>query len=553
MRQHHQPALKTTRMKLLSLIILFISVLNVSASPEEDSTIVPEENIPVVVFDDTLFSIYHPLGPLSIEERAERIRNKVLSIYENEHFPVDSIRVVPQNEALSVIAGSTIIMSIRDIDAKAWGMQHDAAGQFARDQIVLALQTQRAMEHPQALTKRLILAGISVVLLIVVIWLIGFLTRWMKRVIIKWKGHYIKGVRIRNYVLLTEDRQIAFLHLLLAILRISLIIFAFFIFLPTVMSLFPFSHGWADTLFDYILTPLKKILSSVVHYIPNLITITIIVLVTHFSVKGLGYLANEIEKGKLHIPNFYPDWAKPTFAIIRFIVYAFMFVVIFPYLPGSNSVVFKGVTIFLGFLFSLSSSSTIGNIMAGISMTYMRPFLVGDIVKIGDVYGQVTEKSLIVTRLLTIKNENVTIPNSMLINTYVKNLTRAGRNGLLLHTEVTIGYDAPWRKVHELLIAAAKATKGCMAEHEPFVLQIGLNDFYVTYQINMYTQDYLNITQTYSELHQNIQDKFFEAGMEIMSPHFTSLRDGNMPAIPASYLPSDFITEGFRVKGFGRQ
>jgi small-conductance mechanosensitive channel len=202
----------------------------------------------------------------------------------------------------------------------------------------------------------------------------------------------------------------------------------------------------------------------------------------------------------------------------------------------------------MGVLVSLASSSALSNMIAGIVLTYTSAFRVGDRVKLGDAFGDIIETSLLATRVRTIKNEHVTIPNSIALGSAVTNYSRPGKTpGLILHTSVTIGYDVPWRKVHDLLIDAALATPGLRAEPRPFVWQTALNDFYVTYEINAYTDAPRDMIDIYAALHARIQDAFCAAGVEIMSPHYTSLRDGNAVAIPEALRPSGYRAPAFRV------
>jgi small-conductance mechanosensitive channel len=226
-----------------------------------------------------------------------------------------------------------------------------------------------------------------------------------------------------------------------------------------------------------------------------------------------------------------------------------MFVLVFPYLPGSDSNVFRGVSVFIGVLFSLGSSSAIANMVAGLVITYMRPFKIGDRIKIGDIIGDVMEKNLLVTRIKTPKNEEITIPNSSILSGNTTNYSSLARTeGLIIHTIVTIGYDVPWKQIHQALIDAALRTEKLLKEPHPFVLQTGLEDFYVSYQINAYTKESKMLAHIYSELHQNIQDCCFEKGIEILSPHYRAARDGNMTTIPQSYLPNDYKTPSFNLK-----
>ena len=156
---------------------------------------------------------------------------------------------------------------------------------------------------------------------------------------------------------------------------------------------------------------------------------------------------------------------------------------------------------------------------------------------------------MLVTKIRTIKNEEITVPNTKIMNSEVINYsTCAPDHGLIMHTTVTIGYDAPWRQVHQLLIDAALNTDLILKKPVPFVLQTALNDFYISYQINAYTRSPNAMAVIFSQLHQNIQDSFNNAGVEIMSPHYKSLRDGNTITIPEKYRAKNYDPPAFRVE-----
>jgi small-conductance mechanosensitive channel len=330
--------------------------------------------------------------------------------------------------------------------------------------------------------------------------------------------------------------------------RILITIALFYFYIPFVLSFFPWTRGYTARLFKYIATPFVSIGNAVGNYLPNLFFIAVIAGVTYFVIRFTRLFFAEIGKGTIAFPGFYPDWADPTFKIVRFLIIAFALIVAFPYLPGSDSPVFKGVSIFFGVLFSLGSTSAVANVVSGVILTYTRGFKIGDRVKIADTIGDVTEKTLLVTRIRTIKNVDITIPNAMVLGCHITNFSSSVREyGLILHTSVTIGYDAPWRKVHELLISAALATEHILELPAPFVLQTALDDFYVTYELNAYTDAPLRMATIYSCLHQNIQDSFNEAGVEIMSPHYYQIRDGNQKAIPDKYLSPGYKPRGLRI------
>jgi small-conductance mechanosensitive channel len=266
----------------------------------------------------------------------------------------------------------------------------------------------------------------------------------------------------------------------------------------------------------------------------------VIYFVIRIFIRFIKYIFTEIGAKKLKIPGFYYDWAMPTFSIVKFLLYAFMLVLIYPYLPASDSDIFKGVSIFIGVLLSLGSSSTIGNMMAGLMVTYMRPFKMGDYIRISDVDGEVVEKTLLVTRLKTSKNEIITIPNSSILSGNTINYTiEAKEKGLIIHTTVTIGYEVPWKDVHQSLIEAALRCEMILKEPIPYVFQISLDDFYVSYQINAYTKEANRQGLLYSNLNQQIQNVFNEKGIEILSPHYQADRNGNMITIPSHHMSND--------------
>lgn len=384
--------------------------------------------------------------------------------------------------------------------------------------------------------------------------LVRLINRLFKKITIRitlLQESVLKGVRFRGYQFLDTEQELQVVLFFVNIVRLLIIAIALYITLPLLFSVFPWTRGIAETLLGWVTKPLGRVFGSILGYLPNLFTILVIAAVAHYVLRFLKFITGEIQQEKLVIPGFYPDWAMPTFNIVKVLLLAFSFIIIFPYLPSSDSQVFQGVSVFLGIIFSLGSSSAISNAVAGLVITYMRPFKIGDRIKIGEVTGDVVEKSMLVTRIRTVKNEEITIPNASVLSGHTINYTTSAKDlGLILYTSITIGYDVPWKHVHELLISAALATKGIMQEpnKKPFVLQTSLDDFYVAYQINAYTSESQRMAAIYSELHQNIQDKFNEGGVEILSPHYRAARDGNTTTIPANYLPADYQAPAFQVR-----
>lgn len=372
-----------------------------------------------------------------------------------------------------------------------------------------------------------------------------------------WKGTKIQPIKIKSIELLSAERTVEVLTLITKVLRFAIQLILLYFYITIVFSLFKFTETWASKLFGYILTPLSSVLNSFVSFLPNLFFIIVLVFVFRYIIRFVKFLFMEIHTGRIEFPEFPREWAMPTFKIVRFLILILAAIVIFPYLPGSDSPFFQGISIFVGVLFSLGSTSAVSNIVAGILITYMRPFKLGEKVKIADTMGEVVDKTLLVTRIRTNKNVDITIPNAMVLGSHIINYSSSAKDkGLILHTTVTIGYDVPWRTVHDLLISAANETEFILKEPKPFVEQASLDDFSVSYELNAYTHNSGSMGGIYSELHSKIQDKFNEAGVEIMSPHYNAVRDGNQTTIPQDYLPKEYQAPPFKFLGidlFGKQ
>ncbi|MFL9845915.1 mechanosensitive ion channel domain-containing protein [Flavobacterium rhizosphaerae] len=500
-------------------------------------------------FNDTLFTIYSKLGSFSAKDRAEAISERIHNLGEKYTFTADSLKVQDSDATTDVTDGESIIISISDNDALWNNTNRQALAKKYQQLIGTAVMHYKDETSFITLAKEIGLAILVILVLVFIIRYSNRLFRWTAVKIQQQKGKRLKGITIKNYNLFDADQQIRVLLIANTLVKWLVILLLVYIALPILFGIFPWTQNFAEALFSYILTPVRKIAVGLWHYLPNFITIIVIVFVFRYVLKFARFLKNEIERGDLHITGFYPDWASPTYQIVRVLIIAFMLIVIFPYLPGSDSPVFKGVSVFLGFLFTFGSMGSLSNIVAGIVLTYMRLFKLNDRVKIGDVSGDVIEKSLLVTRIRTIKNEIISIPNSTVMNSHTINYSSdTFTKGLIIHTTVTIGYDVPWKDVHAALIEAANRTDLLVKEHAPFVLQTSLEDFYVAYQINAYTREANKQATIYSQLHQNIQDTFNEAGIEILSPHYRAARDGNHTTIPTSYLDKDYKAPPFNFK-----
>jgi small-conductance mechanosensitive channel len=504
---------------------------------------------PVTLFSDTLFSIYTKIGASTAADRAKNISGKISKLYYDRNFPdKDSLSLESSENSVDIFYGETILMSISELDA----LWHNKPVEVLAKEYEIKIQDS-VLQARRAKGLIRLFSRIGLVLIVVAgIWFL------IKLIIVAYtkfelylaanSNKWLRSLSYKNYTFFSVDQELVFVRYVLKVIKWFLILLLLYLVLPLVFSIFPFTRGWAGSLFNLIWSPFKGVLTGIWRYLPNLFSILVIVIVMRYFIRFVRYVFREIESEKLRIGGFHPDWAMPTFSIVRFLLYAFMFILIFPYLPGSDSSIFKGVSVFVGVLFSLGSTSAIANIIAGLVITYMRPFKIGDRITIGEITGDVVEKTMLVTRLRTIKNEEITIPNSSVLSGNTINYSMLAKSdGLILHTTVTIGYDVPWREMHKALIEAAHKTDNVLKSPEPFVFQTSLDDFYVSYQLNAYTNEANKQAATYSDLHKNIQDVCNEKGIEIMSPHYRSVRDGNSAEIPDEYLKEGYKPSSFRV------
>ncbi|MBX9658132.1 MAG: mechanosensitive ion channel family protein [Nitrospiraceae bacterium] len=503
---------------------------------------------PVIFADDTLFVLYDKIGPFTPQERARAIAERLAQLAKDPFTRIYPVTVVDQGATSDLVYDDLVVMTVTDRDAQPTGKtrQEMAAECVQKIQAALSKSRQQSTFHTLVVDGGLALLDTVVLVALLIIFHKTFPKIYSK--IDGWRGTAIHPIKIQRVELLSADQIAAALTGIAKTVRIGAVLILLYIYLTTVLGIFPWTRGISMTLLEAVLTTLRAIGEAFAFYIPNIVSIAIIIVVARYILKVISLVFVGIGKGAIRFAGFHPEWAEPTYKIVRFLVIVFTTIAIFPYIPGSQSEGFRGISVFLGLLISLGSAAAIGNIIAGVVLTYMRPFRVGDRVKITETTGDVVEKTLLVTRVRTIKNVDVTIPNAMVLASHLINFSACARNqGLILHTSVTIGYDTPWRKVHELLIAAARGTTYILPTPEPFVLQTSLNDFYVTYELNAYTDQPNLMATIYAELHQHIQDTFNEAGVEIMSPHYTQLRDGNKTAIPDQYLPKAYRPSGIRI------
>jgi small-conductance mechanosensitive channel len=533
--------MKTVRMMCALILLMFLSISPIRAEGEPKTAPAPVE-----IDGKVLFVVESGTKTWTGKMRADQIATRIKALAADFSFPPEKI-VTHDNEVGTEISGDDrFIMIVLDADARANGVDREEAAKHFATIIQKAIETYREERSITNIVTGLALTLFSTVILAGLIYLLNRSNRRIRRLVHETRR--IPSVRFGAFEFFTVDRVRALIMGFLGLIRLGVLLILLFAYFHLGLSFFPATRRIALTLFDHIWSALGAIGNAVAGELPGLIFIGVLLFITRYILKTLKFFFQQVQEGKVAVGGLDAEVADPSYKITRLLIIAFVLVVAYPYIPGSESPAFKGVSIFMGVIFSLGSTSTIAGMTAGMTLIYMRSFREGDVVKIGEATGVVLQRKMMVTRLKTFKNEEVFIPNSSILTSHVVNYSQQARGeGVILHTTVTIGYDAPWETVHGLLIAAAGATDHILQAPQPFVLQTALNDFYVSYELNAYTDSPQFMPRIYSKLHENVQNKFNEAGVEIMSPHYAQVRDGNRTTIPDNYLPADYVAPAIRI------
>lgn len=469
---------------------------------------------------EPIFCLYQGFGSIAVKERAAAVEQRIARIAADASIPLEQIRVEEANGFHQIMGGEDPIIAISAADGDPdWSLEGGAYARRLEEKIRAAVGAYREGRTAQNLLRGVVYA-IGVTILFYVLWLLGrsVFDRLSVR-IPELTSKYLQHVRIKSYQLVNPERITAVLLGLVSATRTLAILMLVYFYASIVMRFFPWTAPLAPLILNYVLDPLIHVLTVMVHYIPNIFYIVVILMITRYLLKIVGIFFNEIAAGNITFNGFHREWAHPTFKLVRILAYALALVMIFPYLPGSSSPAFQGVSVFLGVVISFSSGSAIANIIAGVVITYMRPFQVGDRVKIADTVGDVVERNFLITRVRTPTNTNITIPNTMVLGSHIINYSSsASEPGLILTTTVTIGFDVPWVRVHQLLKEAARRTDRLDRGKDPFVLQTALNDASVSYELNVYTQRPNEMRGIYSDLHRHIVEVFHEGGIDMLAP-----------------------------------
>lgn len=519
------------RMTASLLLVAVLPVFAMYAVAEDSAAIeAGERGVAPVVVDGEILLRVSGLSAYPAEIRAERAATRIRAIAADRSMAAEAVQI-QEGEGLSkIVAGDTQIMVVVDADGTREGTSRTVLAQAYRMRIVEAINDYRRDRSANSLTHSALLGLVATAALAALLWIGARLMRWLDTLLESRVKQKLEGLEQQSLSILRATQLWRFLSGLRSVLWTATIIFAIVLYLDFLLHLFPWTRNFGRQLFALLTDPLIAIGESVLAAIPKLLILAIIIAVMRYILKALGLLFAALARGAVTWNNFEREWAWPTYRLVRLLVLALTVVLAYPYIPGSQSEIFKGVSIFFGVIFSLGSSSLIGNIIAGYSLTYRRAFRIGDRVCIDDHIGDVVEMRLLVTHLRTLKGEEVIIPNSEILNASVVNYSTFAHDGkLILHTTVGIGYETPWRQVEAMLLQSAARTEGLLREPPPYVLQKALGDFAVTYEINAYYNDARTMGLAYTRLHASILDVFNEYGIQIMTPAYEG--DPEIPKI----------------------
>ena len=496
-----------------------------------NESVAEQPTAPVIVDGFPLFRV-RGISVYPAERRAAAIAERIAALAADRRIPVESLVVRETPLAAVLAARDRQVVSIVDADAQIEGVGRAVLAEAYRRQIAVAIERFRHDREAPVLWRNIARAAAATLVFVLALWLGLRLLRSTRRILDQRYRARIRDVQFQTIEIMRAEHLWKGLHRAFVGLGVVAVVLLGYAYLNYVLLLFPWTRGLGTRLSDVVLGPVAALGLGALRYIPDLVFLLILALLTRAVLRVVHVFFGRLGDGTLRVGDFDPDWAVPSDRIVRIVIIAFALVVAYPHIPGSGSEAFKGISLMIGLIFSLGSSSVIGNVIAGQSLAYRRAFKVGDRVKIGEHVGEVSQVRLLTTYLRSPKNEQIVIPNSTILNTEVVNFsTLARQQGLILHTMVGIGYETPWRQVEAMLLEAAARTPGLLRQPPPFVLQRGLGTFAIDYEINAYCDNPQYLLALYSALHASILDVFNEYGVQIMTPAYEG--DPEQPKVVA--------------------
>ena len=520
---------------LLALCLWGMPLAQAQQAPEDaPPTEETAENLvfsaPVIVDGEELFLV-RGSSALPANERAESVSTRIISVAESSESSAVTIEIRDSDLGKTIFANGKMITVTTDADSEMEQMDMDVLSALHGQAIEQAILLYRANRSDDARVGSVLEALVWTALFALVAGLVVKLRNWLPDRVGKLVESRVVGVQEATNDMVRGSAVAGLVQYALRMIMLLILIVLLYYYLSLVLLSFAETGPFAELLITYVTDPILGVLLGFISYLPNFVAIAVIAALTRFLIKGARLFFENVEVGAITLKNFEATWIWPTFNIIRVILVLVAIVISFPYIPGSDSAAFQGLTILVGVMVSLGSNSVIANLLAGVFVIYRRSTNIGDRIKIGEHVGDVVQIKLMETHIKSIKNELISIPNAQLLNSEVINYSsKIDGRGLLLHTTVGIGYEEPQEKIEAMLIKAAHLTAGLKKSPEPFVLWTALADYAINYQINAYTTRGSSLPKMLSDLHRNIVTVFNENNVQIMTPSYE--RDPDVPKIP---------------------
>ncbi|RPI13496.1 MAG: mechanosensitive ion channel family protein [Lysobacterales bacterium] len=495
-----------------------------------------EEDTPTALVSLDGHAIFRVRGVSAFpaDERARAIEERLRAFARHKARSVDELRLVSQANATLILAGTERIATVLDADASLEHIDRNTLAEVNLARMKEAVERYRADRAPAYLLRHAVYAVIGTLLLAGFVFGVRRLDRWFEHRVEARYGRVLAEFEGRSKSLVRAQWIASVLRWSVSALAMLLVVAGILAWLGFVLELFPWTRPTGVRMVALFTAPLAAFGRDVVAALPGLAFLVVLYAITRALLRFLRMAFSAVQSGSVRFEEFDPDWAEPTYKIVRLLVVVLALVVAYPYVPGSGSEAFKGISLLLGVMFSLGSSSIISNMIAGYTMTYRRAFRRGDLVRVGEAIGFVTNMRLQVTHLRNMRNEEIIVPNSEILGSTVINYTSLGRSeGLMITTTVGIGYETPWRQVESMLLLAAERTTGVRREPKSFVLVTQLGDFCVSYDLYAPIEDPGTRMTTLAALNRNVLDVFNEYGVQIMTPAY----EGD-PAVP-KVVPRD--------------
>lgn len=528
-----------TTLKLTHLIAATLTALTLafgasaatpSAAPSGDAKVLADggriDSATVEIDGEPLFRVIG-VSAFPAVRRAARDADRIEALARDKSFDPASLAIAQLDGITTIVANGKTVTQIVDADAALEGVSLATLANINLERIRQAVIEYRAARTQEALLGSAGRALLAVALAAVLFAFLRWLFKAAQRLLQRTEERSAATLGDAAIPALRPDTLQSVAQQALRALQVIVVFVLALSWLQYVLGQLPYTRGIARHMLAYVMAPLETIGRGLLGAVPDLIFLAVLYLVTRFALVLMRQSFAAVEAGRLTFAGFDRDWAQPTYKLLRLVVVVLALVVGYPYIPGSSTAAFQGITLFLGIVASLGSSSAIANIIAGYLLIYRRAFKVGDLVMLAGNLGQISAMRLQATHLRTIKNEEVTIPNSAVMAKEVINYSAlCGSSGLILHTKVVVGYETPWRQAEAMLLEAARRTSGLMTQPAPFVRELELGNVGVTYELNAYCNNPLAVAALYAAILRNVLDVFDENGIDMFTPTHVTLATG---------------------------